>query len=167
MNEARGIFLRLCIRPKHDSTRRRKRAAASCDEERRTIMFFNWRIGAKPLRSTYRYSTLLLLEAYLAEHLHRGTLVPSVGCLSSLVGRPPISSVFSIRYVDPPCAFRLPCRCVDVGGNPGGMEGPTVEGTEESPDRCRARGQDGPRRANGECCFYFPCRVPTFECRNK
>ena len=111
------------------------------------------------------YSTTT--RAYLAEHLHRGTLVPSVGCLSSLVGRPPISSVFSIRYVDPPCAFRLPCRCVDVGGNPGGMEGPTVEGTEESPDRCRARGQDGPRRANGECCFYFPCRVPTFECRNK
>ena len=32
-----------------------------------------------------------------------------------------------------------------------------MEGTEESPDRCRARGQDGPRRGNGECCFYLTC----------
>ena len=34
-----------------------------------------------------------------------------------------------------------------------------MEGTEESPDRCRARGQDGPRRDNGECCFYLTCRA--------
>ncbi len=130
----------------------------------------NWRTGAKPLRSTLPVLYSTTTRGLPCRALHRGTLAPSVGCLrSSLVGRPPISSLFSIRYVNPPCAFRLPCRCVDVGGNPGGMEGPTVEGTEESPDRCRARGQNGPRRANGECCFYFPCtrKVPTFECRNK
>ena len=34
-----------------------------------------------------------------------------------------------------------------------------MEGTEESPDRCRARGQDGPRRGNGECCLYLTCRA--------